>query len=209
VEKNFSERLKKIIDDKFEGKKKKFADALGVYPEYVSRWLSGGKGISQKNLRKLKELGINIGWLLYGTGEPYLSKENQVKPVEFQEVLIIRHSRVPVNAGKGYTPEFMEEYIKEPIRLYSPRFIAFEVNGDCMEPKIPNGARIIVEEKVEPRDGQIVVGVLDGILVCKVFRIIGKEIWLESINPNYEPERINGFREFKVIGVVRKVEWIP
>jgi phage repressor protein C with HTH and peptisase S24 domain len=208
VEKNFSERLKKIIDDKFEGKKKKFADALGVYPEYVSRWLSGGKGISQKNLRKLKELGINISWLLYGTGEPYLSRESQLKPVEHQEMLF-RHSRVPVNAGKGYTPEFMIEYIKDTIRFYSHRFIAFEVNGDSMEPQIPNGARIIVEEGVEPRDGQIVVGVLDGLLVCKVFRIIEKEIWLESINKKYEAERINGFREFKVIGVVRKVEWIP
>jgi phage repressor protein C with HTH and peptisase S24 domain len=208
VEKKFPERLKKIIDDKFEGKKRKFADALGIYPEYVSRWLSGEKGISQKNLRKLKELGVNISWLLYGTGEPYLSKESQLKPVEHQEMLF-RHSRVPVNAGKGFAPEFMIEYVKDTIRFYSPRFIAFEVNGDSMEPLIPNGARIIVEENVEPRDGQIVVGVLDGLLVCKVFRIIGKEIWLESINTKYEPERINGFREFKVIGVVRKVEWIP
>jgi phage repressor protein C with HTH and peptisase S24 domain len=208
MDENFSNRLKKIINEKFAGRNKDFAKALGVSPENVSRWLSGEQGMARRNLVKLEKLGIDTAWLLYGKGEPYLIRENQLKQVEYQEVLI-RHSRVPVNAGKGYTPEFMEEYIKEPIRLYSPKFIAFEVNGDCMEPKIPNGARIIVEEKIEPRDGQIIVGVLDGILVCKVFRIKGKEIWLESINPKYEPERINGFREFKVIGVVRKVEWIP
>jgi len=208
MDENFSNRLKKIINEKFAGRKKDFAKALGVSPENVSRWLSGEQGMARRNLLKLEKLGIDTAWLLYGKGEPYLIRESQLKPVEHQEMLF-RHSRVPVNAGKGFAPEFMIEYVKDTIRFYSPRFIAFEVNGDSMEPLIPNGARIIVEENVEPRDGQIVVGVLDGLLVCKVFRIIGKEIWLESINTKYEPERINGFREFKVIGVVRKVEWIP
>lgn len=205
------ERLRFIINTKYNGKNSEFAKALDVPEKYVSQWLRGRK-FYEKTLEKMRQNGINTDWLLTGKGKPFLEiKEVQLIPSkpDFFYKIAMRHAKVPVNAGKSFVLDFMIEYTVEPEKYNVHKYLIFDVNGDSMEPTIPHGSRIIVEETTDIKDGKIVVGILDGALVCKVFRKKGEDVWLESINPNYPPEKINGLREFKVIGVVRKVEWIP
>ncbi|MHB1007195.1 MAG: S24 family peptidase [Chloroflexota bacterium] len=46
-------------------------------------------------------------------------------------------------------------------------FIAVPVRGTCMEPKIPEGARVIADTTASPKPGDIVVALHDGEAIVK------------------------------------------
>ena len=79
----------------------------------------------------------------------------------------------------------------------------FRVTGDSMMPEIKPGALLIVDRQLETSDGDIIVARLDGDLCVKVlsFKENGS-IFLRSINPNYEPIRIEEGSDFEVWGSV-------
>ncbi len=73
--KNFEDRLNFIIMEKFDGKKVKFAKAIGVLPSIVSEWISGKRKITRKYQSLLRLAGINPDWLLTGNGNPFILLE--------------------------------------------------------------------------------------------------------------------------------------
>ena len=73
------------------------------------------------------------------------------------------------------------------------------VNGDSMEPTIPNGAVVFVRRVFDLPDGEIGVFIVDGNgSVCKRPYRMKKHLELRSDNPEYKPIKINpgddGFR---------------
>ncbi len=80
------------------------------------------------------------------------------------------------------------------------------VQGDSMvEAGIRSGDVLIVDRALEPRDGAVVVAVLDGELAVKRIRRRGKRMFLESQNPDYPALEIPPEGEFRVWGVVTHV----
>ncbi len=78
------------------------------------------------------------------------------------------------------------------------------VKGDSLKDAyIFSGDIVIVNPNLEPKNGQIVVAVLDDAAVVKRFYKKRNEIELVSENPNYKPIVIDKkYPSFKIVGIV-------
>jgi DNA polymerase V len=116
-------------------------------------------------------------------------------------------SRVP--AG---TPENAGDHVDRIIDLNSlllrhPRdTFLLRVTGDSMiDAGIYEDDMLTVDQKLEPRNGQIVVALIDGHSTVKTFRKDTKGITLVPENKKYSPIKILPENDFQVVGVVTNV----
>ena len=92
----------------------------------------------------------------------------------------------------------LNEYIiKHPASTFFVR-----VHGeDLKEAGIFSGDLLVVDESLEAKDGKIVVARLGGEMTVKIYRVINREIFLESQNGQLLPLKVNDM-EFVIVGVV-------
>jgi DNA polymerase V len=91
---------------------------------------------------------------------------------------------------------------KYVIRNPSSTFMV-RVKGDSMvDANISTGDILVVDKSLKAKDGDIVVGILDGEFTVKTLRKKGKEIMLMPANSKYEPISVSGDMNFEVWGVV-------
>jgi repressor LexA len=78
------------------------------------------------------------------------------------------------------------------------------VKGDSLKDAyIFSGDIVIINPNLEPRNGQIVVAILDDAAVVKRFYKKRNQIELISENPEYEPMIIDKkYPSFKIVGIV-------
>ncbi len=80
------------------------------------------------------------------------------------------------------------------------------VTGDSMnDAGIFNGDILLVDRALEPKDGNIVIAVIDGELLVKRLQKRHNRIYLIAENPNYKPIKITDEMNFEVWGVVSTV----
>lgn len=76
------------------------------------------------------------------------------------------------------------------------------VTGDSMEGAgISDGDELIVNRALEPKDGSVVIAVLDGELTIKRLRITATGVVLQAENPKYPDIRVPALSELTVWGV--------
>ncbi|AFY61843.1 LexA family transcriptional regulator [Synechococcus sp. PCC 6312] len=117
--------------------------------------------------------------------------------------------QMPVSAG---FPSPADDYIEQRLDLNryliknpAATFMA-RVSGDSMiGVGIHDGDVIIVDRSLEPKDGQIVIAVLNGELTVKRLRRKCKRLLLQAENPNYPDIEITDASAFQVWGVVTNV----
>jgi DNA polymerase V len=79
------------------------------------------------------------------------------------------------------------------------------VTGDSMEGAgISDGDELIVNRALEPKDGSVVIAVLDGELTVKRLRITATGVVLHAENPNYPDIRVSDLSELTVWGVATR-----
>ncbi|MFF1883848.1 LexA family protein [Pseudarthrobacter sp. NPDC058196] len=79
------------------------------------------------------------------------------------------------------------------------------VTGDSMEGAgISDGDELIVNRALEPRDGSVVIAVLDGELTVKRLRITGNGVVLQAENPRYPDIRVPALSELTIWGVATR-----
>ncbi|WP_285243314.1 translesion error-prone DNA polymerase V autoproteolytic subunit [Pseudarthrobacter sp. fls2-241-R2A-127] len=79
------------------------------------------------------------------------------------------------------------------------------VTGDSMEGAgISDGDELIVNRALEPRDGSVVIAVLDGELTVKRLRITGNGVVLQAENPRYPDIRVLALSELTIWGVATR-----
>lgn len=72
-----------------------------------------------------------------------------------------------------------------------------------MEPAgISDGDELIVNRALAPKDGSVVVAILDDELTIKRLRITRAGIILQSDNPDYPPIRVPELSDLRIWGVV-------
>lgn len=93
----------------------------------------------------------------------------------------------------------LNEYlIKNP----SATFLV-KVNGNSMiNAGISNGDILIIDRSIEPSDGKVVIGVINGEFTVKRILKKGKKIFLKPENENFKPIEITEEMDFKIWGVV-------
>ncbi len=80
------------------------------------------------------------------------------------------------------------------------------VTGDSMTYSgIHSGDLLIVDRSLEPKDGNIVIAVIDGELTVKRLRYVKNKLSLIPENPKYKPIEITENMNFEVWGVVSTV----
>ena len=73
---NIKERLQFIVDNRFEGNKAAFAEAIGIKPTTISNYIGRGERTSKPSSEILESIvnsvqDINTYWLLTGEGDPF------------------------------------------------------------------------------------------------------------------------------------------
>ena len=79
------------------------------------------------------------------------------------------------------------------------------VTGDSMEGAgISDGDELIVNRALEPKDGCVVIAVLDGELTVKRLRITGNGVVLQAENPKYPDIHVPALAELTIWGVATR-----
>ena len=104
---------------------------------------------------------------------------------------------LPATAEDSYEVFDFENYM----RADEERTFMLRVSGDSMiDAGIYDGDLIIVDTKIQPTHGLVVVAIIDGGYTVKYLRKKGNRSYLKAANPKYKdiwPES-----EFKIVGVV-------
>jgi len=78
-----------------------------------------------------------------------------------------------------------------------------KVNGNSMiNAGISNGDILIVDRSLEPSDGKVVIGIINGEFTVKRIIKKGKKIFLKPENENFNPIEITEDMNFKIWGIV-------
>lgn len=85
-------------------------------------------------------------------------------------------------------------------------FIAVPVAGNCMEPRIREGERVIVDTTASPRPGDIVVAEREGENLVKMLEQRNGGLWLVGLREQPPIEVTQGVR---IVGVVKMVSHRP
>lgn len=91
-------------------------------------------------------------------------------------------------------------------RAFSPNAFALRIDGDSMEPKIPNGSIVLVDPEQEARNGSIVVVRENGAMeaTCKRIKFDGPRRYLVPENNRYPIIDVTG-KDITICGVVRQI----
>lgn len=91
-----------------------------------------------------------------------------------------------------------EHLIKNPAATFF-----LKVNGSSMENAgIFDGDILIVDRSLEPTEGKVVIGVVDGEFTVKRIVKKGKKVYLQPENENYKPIELTNDMDVKIWGIV-------
>lgn len=116
----------------------------------------------------------------------------------------------PVAVAAGY-PSPAQDYFDGRIDLnahlikdITSTFVV-RVTGDSMERAgISDGDELIVNRALEPKDGSVVVAVLDGELTVKRLRLTAAGVVLQAENPRYPDILVPSLSELTIWGVATR-----
>ncbi|WP_066288399.1 LexA family protein [Arthrobacter sp. B6] len=116
----------------------------------------------------------------------------------------------PVAVAAGY-PSPAQDYFDGRIDLnahlikdITSTFVV-RVTGDSMERAgISDGDELIVNRALEPKDGSVVVAVLDGELTVKRLRLTSAGVVLQAENPRYPDIPVPSLSELTIWGVATR-----
>lgn len=104
---------------------------------------------------------------------------------------------MPASAEDSYEIFDFEGYM----RADDERTFMLRVSGDSMiDAGIFDGDLIVVDKKIQPTHGLVVVAIIDGGYTVKYLRRKGNKYYLRAANPKYKD--IYPESEFKIVGVV-------
>lgn len=117
--------------------------------------------------------------------------------------------RIPIysnaSAGNGvYAQEEPLDWLELPKSIAKNADFGTFVEGDSMEPKIYGDDLLLIRNTDILEDGDIGVFYLNENIYCKKFKYnpLKNEVTLKSLNPKYDPIRIESEDEFHIIGKV-------
>jgi DNA polymerase V len=122
--------------------------------------------------------------------------------------------RLPVYASRvpAGTPEDADDHVEKTADLNSlllrnakDTFLLRVAGDSMMDAGIYENDMLTVDRKLEARNGQIVVALVDGRSTVKTFRKDRKGITLVPENKRYTPIKILPENDFQILGVVTNV----
>lgn len=111
-----------------------------------------------------------------------------------------------ISAGYGASnSEFIEMIPVFGLKKNGTTYFAVKVEGDSMEPKIPNGSTIIIKKDIQIESGEIGAFNLNDENFVKQKKLVKDKLILHSFNLAYDDKVVNEFDDFVEYGKVVKV----
>ena len=218
------ERVRKLIDEKFNGNQADFSRAIGKAPAQVNQWLNGYRNIGDGVALNIeKSLGLPQGYLDgVVTNQP--PKENEITDIhrpmlwsstdplpedDYTFAPYMKEQAFCGGAGSFEIPDyngFRLPFGRATLRRKSispDNVFCCTLTGDSMEEKIAEDAAIAVDAGEKTiRDGKIYAFRHGDLFRVKYLsRLPGGRVKIKSHNPAYEDEEA-GLEDIEVIGRV-------
>ncbi len=104
----------------------------------------------------------------------------------------------PADDATGVGLDLNQLIVKNPISTFY-----LTVEGNSMEGAgINSGDIVVVDKSLQPKTGDIVVGVVDGEFTLKHLKKEGHKAWLVAANPSYKPIALHEAIDASIWGVV-------
>ena len=164
-------------------------------------------GITDLPLSKVKELAAVLnttpaylmGW------EDKKEKENiNIDTINTDYIMIPLYESISAGYGASNS-EFIEMIPVFGLKKNGTTYFAVKVEGDSMEPKIPNGSTIIIKKDIQIESGEIGAFNLNDENFVKQKKLVKDRLILHSFNLAYEDKVVNEFDDFVEYGKVVKV----
>lgn len=170
---------------------------LGVPSEKLN--FSARESELLKRFRRLDERGKLSVESCAEFGIDYLRAEK--RRARSQKLRPVSISLQPAAAGRG---NFIDSADWEVIEADAPAYADFgiRISGDSMEPLIHSGDVVWVKRQEVIESGEIGIFMLNDNAYCKKLERHGSETLLISLNPKYEPIKINESDNISVYGKV-------
>ena len=184
------------------------ADKLNVSEQAVYNWERGTRIPRMGYIEKMARL--------FHVESPDILKVNKktanLKSVDDLDMHIVHIPIVgtiacgyPITAEQnidGYTTEFFDE-------IPEGELFALKCKGDSMEPKIPNGATVIIRIQPTVEDDEIAAVLVDDNEEATLKRVkhVGNQIMLMPENKNYDPILLNKENPGRILGKVIRVSY--
>ena len=134
---------------------------------------------------------------------------NLSEPIPFQKRTNLKLPLVSASVEAGF-PSPADDHLEGSLdlneKLVSHPSATFFVRakGESMrDAGINNGALLVIDRSITPRDGHIVVAMIDGQFTLKRLRKRDGRVFLEAHNPAFSSIEINGEQELVIWGVVK------
>ncbi|MBF0135624.1 MAG: helix-turn-helix domain-containing protein [Magnetococcus sp. DMHC-1] len=190
--------------------KSELARRIGVKPQSVIQWESGRTGIAKRNILSVAEiLQVSPEWLQFGRTVLETSMENLAPgPATLTRVPLISWVQAGIwidIVNNFQSPSDADRWIDTTRKVGRSTF-ALRVVGDSMEPKVPEGAIIVVDPEKEAINKSYVVVRLDNEHEATFKQLVmdGGNRFLNPINPRYPVLNLEG-RRARICGVVRQI----
>lgn len=184
------------------------ANKLGTSRVTITRYETGTRKTNQDVLFKLADVfNVSINEFFPNQGNPsnLVSIDKLgMHPIKIPIVGTIACGS-PILADQniiGYTTELFNEVPEGTL-------FALRCQGDSMEPKIPNGATVIVRLQPTVEDDEIAAVLVDDNEEATLKRIkhIGNQVMLMPENQKYDPIILNKENPGRILGKVIKVSY--
>ncbi|RKX49115.1 MAG: hypothetical protein DRP25_06505, partial [Thermotoga sp.] len=165
----------------------------------------------KKILQKIAEtLEVSLSFLLGETDDPTPPKfSNEAIPTTLERpVKIVPVFSTEVSAGNGIFPDSFHPEAYLPVERYDVDYV-FIVRGKSMEPYVLDGGKILVKATPNPRDGDMILCIYDGMFYVKYFHRDGDRIILMSENSEYPDIIVDPNKQFEIIGVIVEIRNTP
>lgn len=232
---SFSDRLNELLHKEGIGRHgagPMLAKLTGVTNRATNNWLNGEKMPRHDKIKKIAEhFGVSPSWLEYGESVQTIVSDElpSHKTMESLGHVDVYESNDPLHPGEIEVPFFSEVELSAgngffnvlEIASHSMRFdistlnragvntdkaACCRVNGDSMEPVLPDGAIVAVDTfSKEVKDGKMYAINHGGLLRVKyLYRLPYRGLRIRSANPDYPDEELSAelAAEIKIIGRV-------
>jgi DNA polymerase V len=110
--------------------------------------------------------------------------------------------KVPMGLMKA-SIDYIDRYMNLNDLIKHPDGTFFHpVEGDSMEPTVSAGDLAMIDIKIEPQHGDVVLAVIDGGVTLKRYMKLRSRVWLEPDNKKYDPIILDPNIENLVCGVM-------
>lgn len=184
---------------------KQVAEKLGVSESLISRYESNDvKNMGIDKLIPLAKVLNTTPAFLMGW-EDKKEKENiNIETVNTDYIMIPLYESISAGYGASNS-EFIEMIPVFGLKKNGTTYFAVKVEGDSMEPKIPNGSTIIIKKDIQIESGEIGAFNLNDENFVKQKKVVKDRLILHSFNLAYDDKVVNEFDDFVEYGKVVKV----